>query len=262
MTKNGKKTSNDVPWWAPDAQPRPVVIRKNRRARIMGSLTAVAIFALVFFTAAGNPGRAPRDLGRGAVENPPTLEAMASACTGIMSFPEPPADQVGWVEPDSTLMAWSTLPPVSGNFSPTPANRRFVDVHDPIYPSVSDGVANLYRGWMVVWYPRNAGDGRIRALQNWAMNLPANAKVLVAPWPLPPGGTWPSQRNVIYTVWGFKQSCQEFSPYLADDFMKISASNPAPGLGTPMNVTGPKAQVVTSSTLSSDNRPKPSQTTN
>lgn len=232
------RTPHARPWWATDPQRPAARLRSTRLPRLARAATALAALAVLVATAAYNPGRSPLPLHNGGVQQPPTLAALSGLCSGIASWPEPPAEEIGWVDTASGTVGWRNLPPVSGNFSPVPwPEPGFIAPDAPGAPTLSQAVADLYRGWVVIWYRTDINADVLATLQSWATgSLPA--PVLVAPWPAS-APAWPSSRPLLFTSWSHAQACSRLSYPAAEEFLATAAT--APGRPIPLDRTGPQA---------------------
>lgn len=233
-----------TPWWAVQPTRLPATVRRRRVARAVTAVLCASAIVAIFLAAAANPGRQPRSLLFGGTEYPPSLDALAAGCTGVMSFPVPV--DVGWSPGGvGAEQTWNTSPPVGGNFSPTPAQQRFYPPRSVTAPSPADAVASLYRGYIVVWYSQEEEETTLPALREWASTVDPQVRLIVAPWPFPDSQGWPSNRKVIATAWGMKQSCQDYSPFVLESFLAGVTPTAAPGYRVPLDVPGPVARVST-----------------
>lgn len=235
-----------APWWAPNPQLAPAVVARARRSRVIRVVVTLTFVSFVLLVASSNPGASTRTLSGGAVEEPASLTALSAMCGVTVRWPDPPADEIGWVietQPDS--LVWRTMPPVSGNFAPQGRAARFIDiaVDQPI--TLAEATANLYRGWTVVWYDPTVDQATRESLRHWAESVPGGEKLLVAPRPFSLLSEWPLGRSVIYTSWGRSQGCAKFAVLHGDEFLASTRKYGAPGVQVPLSESGPKASVRT-----------------
>lgn len=221
-------------WWAPGAA--PAVVRRHLFRRTFRWLVVLVVLAVPVTAAVLPASGSVMQMSGGAAQDAASAYAVAAGCTGYMTFPEPPEDQVGvW---GGKKLSWRFRPPVSGNFSSTPAAPGFYETGDRGAPTLGDGVAALWQGRFVVWFNRNhLTDGEVDLLRAWSVT---HDDVVVAEFP----GTddsWPEGRGLSITAWSRKQSCASFSERVLDSFVATQGAQ-APGRpGVPL----PRARTKT-----------------
>jgi len=239
----GETNGVGTPWWAGETSnvPQPV-IKSTRKRTIIIVLVTTLVLGMLLMTAARNPGREPQVLGSGSVINPPSLNALAAGCSGVIDRTPAPADEVGWIPPE-TLYSPATVPPVNGNFaktfntsSPTILNKNFL--------TMAESVSLLYRGWVILWYRDGGSESLVKAAEAYVGSLPLESRVMLARWNPQEVSTWGTGHVWMFVSWDTAQMCRGFSNSNAAEFVKASAAKPAPGMNVPLTEPGPKAKRV------------------
>lgn len=235
--------TDNRPWWAPAGDaPRARLIRRipRRVGQAVLTLIAVAVFAV---SAIAVPGQQPTTRSGGAIESVPTLLDLSQGCGGVTTWPDAPDGENGWLDQGSEF-TFLLNPPVSGNFSKYPWNgAKVLGPATTVLPHPAEALNLMYRGWIVIWYRDNVDSSTVKQLTDWATSLPADAKVLVSPWPLEQQMPWRADRRIFLTGWRTTQACLSFNARVVADFDTKRA--PAPGAGLSPNELGPRALVST-----------------
>ncbi len=235
---NDKRT----PWWATTAPAK--VARQVRRPwkKAIAVVAAFAILYVVIAVAANNPGRAVTVGAIGQVTVPPTMSALAVGCSGVTTWPNDHPKENGYLA-DNSKFVYRVVPAPYGNYAKTPWTGPKIVGSFGKPPTVAQAVNLEYHGWTVVWYSQDAGQTVIDNLFTWGDALPANSKVLIAPWPSDPTSMLQTGRVVILTKWETTQACLDVSDSVYGSF--ISSASKAPGVDVPLSNPGPEASVST-----------------
>ena len=133
---------------------------------------------------------------------------------------------------------------MAGNFAKTPWLGAHVVTPDmDEQPSIAQALSLQYRGWIVLWYRVDQSTEQLQKLFDWAHDLPEDAQVLVAPWPLDSEKTWRADRRLFLTGWNQTEACLTMSSEVLDQFRRALPT--PPGQGLPLDVPGPAAKVST-----------------
>lgn len=242
-----KVKNSSPPWWAPAPLPPNGRVVKNPLRRLIAGLLIAGVLTGLGAVAALNPGRldVPGTLGR--VTHAPSMGALAEGCAGVTTWPGAPDAENGYINPGEPF-ATDLAPPISGNFSKTPwAGAKILTPTAKVLPTPSEALSLQYRGWTVAWYRMDAPDEVIRPLLDVAKSLPADAKVLVSPWPLDAETTWRKGRVIILAGWNTTEPCLGMN---ADILREFQAALPvAPGNGVPLSEPGAPARASTAERL-------------
>jgi len=197
-------------------------VRKEKKGIILTLALFFSLFAVLFSVAAQNPGRVPRLLSNGATELPPSLNALAHSCTGIMVFPVPSVQgsDIQATPGEDSRTSWTTIPPVSGKFEVWDSRNRFYPPNAVDSPSVERALWILRQGGIIVWYLPPPDSDVVNYLPSWLDTVPAEVNLVVVPWPERVSTSWPSGRTYIATAWGKKQSCSNFATSVLDEFIE------------------------------------------
>ena len=235
------------PWYALGSDRNPARVDKELKRKIIRkSILILTIGILLFVTASSYNNKAIK-LTNGGIQAPPTLAALAGGCLGIASWTGLPADEVGWVQQGRGAFLWRTLPPVSGNFNKVAwKTSGYIDPTNRIQPRVSDTLADLYRGWLIVWVARDPQVGSIDNLKPWLKTVVPNGNpILAASWPVRQSSAWPHGKNVVFVSWNHWEACTLFDVDAMNEFRAVASKSKAPGFGLPLTETGPKAVAQT-----------------
>lgn len=227
--------SKAKPWWS---------YKDTRIGKIVNSFPKVFLTTIILSSFVGaavavvawDPGREIKVGKVGQITEPPTMEAVAQGCAGVTHWEASPKDEIGAL-PDGEFFDWRVTPPVSGNFASKPWTGPHVVTLDATErPTPEQALALTYRGWVTVWYRVDANPDVIRSLISWARNVPADAKILVAPWTDDATKTWRADRTLIVTGWDTTQPCLTISNELIKQFREVMPI--PPGLGVSLDVPG------------------------
>ena len=245
--KGNQMVSINRPWYALGSQSKPAKVNRQLKSKLFKRFLLLAVVGVVLSVTATNFNDKITPLANGGIQYPPTLAALAGGCTGIAEWKNLPSDEIGWVPQGPGAFLWRTLPPVSGNFNKTPWKvSGYVDPADKVQPNVSGTLADLYRGWTIIWMAQTPQEGSLVNLKDWAQTTIQNGgPVLVAKWPIPQASSWPRGRNVVFVSWDYWEACALFDSEAFAEFKATASKVKAPGLGLSMNETGPKAKVQT-----------------
>jgi hypothetical protein len=248
-------------WWAPKVpEVNAALIRRPWRRVALITVGALAVAALLG-SATLNPGRIAQVGSRGQVIDPPSMLALSAGCEGLTTWPDFPAEN-GFLAPSTTPpvlatgevedspFSWRLAPPVSGNFSEAWVGDRAVPPNAETAPRPEQAVALLYRGWTVVWYAIDAPEREVDALLAWARQLPADAEILVAPWP-DDAASWRADRVIIATAWRTTQPCETFNGDLLREF-DVGTADRGPGPGVDLDDLGSFADMSTAEVLQAE----------
>lgn len=232
------------PWWAPAGNARPARLVRQVPRRIGQTLLAATIISVFALSAIATPGRQPTIIDSNTIEAVPSLVDLAQGCGGVTSWPDAPAGENGWLEPGSEFTFPASHPPISGNFSKTPWAGPFtLSPSGEELPHPSEALNLLYRGWTVIWYREALDPAQIRLMTRWAESLPADAHLLVSPWPLEEQMPWRADRKIFITGWRTTQACLTFDAKVVKAFDQKRMQ--APGAHLDADDLGPKAKVST-----------------
>lgn len=240
------KRYKSTPWYGVGSSRKPAKIKKEKR--ILFKLAVLLVFMLLLTVSSFNPGRNIKHMPGGLIQYPATLSALSSGCEGIVMYPAIDPKQIGWIplEPGQAVFRWRTLPPVYGNFNASAwPQAGFISPTNPTQPSFARSMADMYRGWVYLWYARTPSNQSLAGLQTWINNVAPGTPVVAAQWPLISPNQWPSGINIVMAAWGKTEYCSSFNAQAAEEFRTNAASTPAPGLGLSLKATGPEAQVRT-----------------
>jgi hypothetical protein len=242
--------ASGLPWYA-KGKMTPVRILKGGIRQRIGSIIAIVVVGLLVVNALSNPSSRTRAVIGGGIVSPATLSALAEGCGGIVAWPSSPPSQIGWVESAPRAFYWNTLPPVSGNFAKVPwQTAGYINPARSLQMTASQSLANMYRGWTVVWMARNITQDTQNTIRSWVDTRNPGAPVVVGLWPFNMAQLWPEGKIVIFTSWNRAEGCTTFSPKVAEEFRVAVAAFPAPGIGVPLDTSGPKARIRSVDTLS------------
>jgi hypothetical protein len=231
------------PWWAPAGDaPRARLVRRIPRRIGQLLLTGIAVATLAL-SAVAVPGQQPVIRASGGIEAVPNLLDLSQGCGGVTTWPDAPAGETGWLDAGSEF-TFLLNPPVSGNFAKHAwTGTMTLTESDTPLPHPAEALNLMYRGWIVVWYRTTADATTVKQLLDWARSLPADAHVLVSPWPLEQQMPWRSDRRIMITGWRTTQACLSFNARVlaAFDAKRVTA----PGLGLADNALPPRATVST-----------------
>lgn len=232
---------NDKTWWVETNDNRRGVIVVNRKKKFLGYLSASLVVVSLMVALNANPGRSETIGSAGQIIKAPTMAQLGQGCGGIMSWPSAPSDEIGYLQDGD--FGFRVAPPTSGNFSTPWTGERFVKPGSSVLPSPQEALALQYRGWTVVWYREDADKTALSSLEVLDNALPADAKVLITPWPMDAETTWRKGRVIILAGWDNTEPCLTVNKAVVDQFQKNL--KPAPGIDLPMDVPGPAAKTST-----------------
>lgn len=197
-----------------------------RRRRSIVPLILVAVVVISLGLAAFAPLREkPRGLEDGEVLMPATLTEVVAGCAGIVFTPSNADDTL---QQNSPVFVYQHLPPSSGNWS-LPAAAPGVYGADAVdLPKVSQAVAALREGRVVIWYNPDISPERFSALTSIVQSSPYGERITVLPWLLDNSTRkgWLENRNITYTSWGVRLNCDVASSDVLDSFMQQAFLNP------------------------------------
>ena len=248
--KNSKPPNKDKvrPWYGVGSELKLAKIKKDRYIR--GKITLALVVAVLVGTALFNPGTQSKNLDGGVIQHPATFAAIVAGCDGIVSYPPADPKEIGWValQHNVAVFNWRTLPPVFGNFNQNAWTKPgYIDSTAKPQPQLSQSVADLYRGWVYIWYAKSpTTKTSLDGLSQWAHSQALPGKPFVAAqWGLSGTQYWPQGRNIMLAAWGKKEYCVSFDSTAVEEFRKSAAQSSAPGVNVPITAAGPKAQVRT-----------------
>lgn len=216
-------TEQSTPWFAQQSQP---VAPQRRRKTPLALLALLALFAASLGVAAFAPVKeSPRSLENGDVVLPATLPEVVAGCAGLVLTP---GSGDNHAQNDSGLFQYTHLPPSSGNWSEPAAQPGIYGVASPNMPKVSQAVAALREGRVVIWYNPDIEPQRFAALTSVVQNSPYADRLTVLPWNTTDTeqGTWERNRNITYTSWGVRLNCDVASDTVLADFIEQAMLNP------------------------------------
>lgn len=240
------KIYKGTPWYGVGSGRKPAKIKKEKHIAFKIALLVFAVFLASILSF--NPSRATKNLPGGLTQYPATLAAVSAGCQGIVEYPPIDPKQIGWVplQNGQPVFRWLTLPPVYGNFNASAwTTPGFIPSGAIVRPSFARSIADLYRGWVYVWYARHPSAQSLSGLQAWAGSLTSGSPVVATQWPLTPANEWPSGINVVLAAWGKAEYCTSFNKQALEEFRKSAALTLAPGLGLSLKEPGPEAQIRT-----------------
>ena len=245
---NNKSYHSPHPWYALGSQLSPAKVNKELKKKIINKFLIFGFIAVILFVASTNYSGKSFSLLYGGTQNPPTLAALAGGCTGIADWTALPSNEIGWIPQGRGAFLWRVLPPVSGNFNKIAwKTMGYIDPSVIPQPNISGTLADIYRGWVIVWMAPTAQDKAILDLKPWITTLgQTNRPVLVVKWPLAQPSTWTTGRNVVFVSWNHWEACTLFDTGAVSEFITSANKVNPPGLGLSLTETGPKAVIQTS----------------
>lgn len=237
------QTRPDSSWWASRStkpQYAPSQVRRwSVKSIIAISLLASLILWLVTTTARGsdmlNAIRGPF----GSVAYAQSIDAVLEQCGRVFVY-DPPEEYYGVYDPEDVtktsqgsilVPTGPMLVPVYGWMTEEGLDPQSLYYAGEYVPDLSHTMRSMYDGTVVLWYTPDISDHTRQEMIDYVNDHPGTVMIEWNPTSLSlPGKAtkpMPEDRGVSFSTWGVSQSCKNFSPEIADQFLEFVETNPS-----------------------------------
>lgn len=197
-----------APWYAAETHGGAAVGRQRPKGLGMLIFVLVLLAGSVSLAAFVTVPERPRTLVDGSIALPASLDDVVAGCTG----------------PVLRNRSSDRLPPAAGDWTTPAAPTGFYPVGAADTPTVSETVASLIAGQVVIWYSPTIKPERYTALKNIVAGSPDARDLTVLPWPAGwQDSDWERNRAITLTAWGVTQGCDVASDAVLTTFIRTYA---------------------------------------
>lgn len=237
------QTRPDSSWWASRStkpQYAPSQVRRwSVKSIVVISLISSLLLWLVTTTARGSDMLSVIKGPFGSVGYAQSIDAVLEQCGRVFVF-DPPKEYYGVYNPeevkknslgDINVPTGPMIVPVYGWMTEEGLDSESLYYAGEYVPDLSHTLRSMYDGTIVLWYSPDISDDTRQKMIDYVNDHPGTVMI---EWnstslSLPGKATkeMPLERGVSFSAWGVSQSCKNFNPEIADQFLEFVDTNPS-----------------------------------